>query len=98
MHSRILSLLTLAILLGLALARTEAVGPASSSVKLQIFGSSSIWWIAVQPQNDGGVTTKVEVKDQNSNFVAMQPNPGWGYYTLTSTSGMLLTSSLSIAL
>lgn len=82
-----LFLLFVAILFGCALANVEQV-EAASTVSLHIFGSSSLWWIAVQPRNDNGQTTKVEIKDaSSSSFTALTPNRDWGYYAGSAVSG-----------
>jgi hypothetical protein len=86
MYNKISSFLLVAIFFGV-LASVGQVA-ASSTVTLNIFGASSIWWVAVLPQNDNGLTTKVEVKDASmSTFADMPITAGWGYYTYTSTSG-----------
>lgn len=93
-------LLLVAILFGCALANVEQVERASSStVAVHIFGSSSLWWLAVQPRNDNSLTSKVELKDGgSSSFVAMTANAGWGYYTFTSTSGRGFSYPLTLRL
>jgi len=55
-----------------------------SSVSLHVFGSSSTWWVAVQPLNDNGATNQVWVKDSTSDFVQMEYHSNWGYYAASS--------------
>lgn len=86
----------LLVALGCAFADTEAV--AASNVRLHVFGSSSVWWIAVQPRDDGGATSKVEIKDANTDYATMTLNSGWGYYTHSSTSGRGYTAPVTFRL
>lgn len=97
--TKILSFFILAaIFFGCAVANVEQAR-AASSVGLHVFGASSIWWLAVKPQNDNGLTTKVELKDSFSNsFASMAPNAGWGYFTFTSTSGSGFKAPLTLRL
>lgn len=99
MYNKIsICLLLVAILFGCALANVEQAA-AASSVGLNVFGASSIWWVAVLPQNDNGLTTKIELKDAAmTSFTALAANPGWGYYTLTSTSGRGFSNPLTFRL
>jgi len=99
--TRILSLCVLAaIFFGCAVANVEqARATSTTTVSVQVFGASSIWWLAVLPQNDNSATTKVELKDaSSSSFVTMAANPGWGYYTYTSSSGSGFKAPLTLRL
>jgi len=97
--TKILSLFVLvAIFFGCALANVEQAR-ATSTINVHVFGASSIWWLAVLPQNDNSATTKVELKDASSSaFVTMAANPGWGYYTSTSTAGSGFRAPLTLRL
>jgi len=73
-------LLFVAILLGCATAQ--------SMVSLHMFGSSSSWWVAVKPTNDGGLTSKIEMKDSSmTSFSTLSFNKDWGYYSMSSGGG-----------
>jgi hypothetical protein len=101
-------LLVTIVLLGCTLSNVEAQ---SSTVSLHVFGSSSLWWIAVQPRGDNGQTTKIELKDASmSNYVTLTVNQNWGYWStssvgngfqvpitfrLTSSSGAVITTQIS---
>lgn len=63
-----------------------AIGQAQASVTLNMFGSSSTWWVAVKPAGDDGKTSKIEMKDSTSGaaYSALTFNDGWGYWTLSS--------------
>lgn len=63
-----------------------AIGQAQASVTLNMFGSSSTWWVAVKPAGDDGKTSKIEMKDSASGaaYAALTFNNGWGYWTLSS--------------
>jgi hypothetical protein len=79
MHfSKVISFCLLAaILFGCAVTNAD-----QASVSLHVFGSSSKWWVAVQPQNDNGATSQVELKDDAaSDFVSMEHSANWGYYS-----------------
>lgn len=97
--TKILSFCLLAaIFFGCAFANVEQAR-AASTVSVHVFGASSIWWLAVMPQNDNSATTKVELKDSSSSsFVTMASNAGWGYYTYTSTSGGGFKAPLTLRL
>lgn len=73
----------------------------TSTIKLHVFGASSIWWLAVSPQDDNSATTTVELKDgSSSSFVAMT-NTNWGYsryFVLTATSNTGFTAPLTVRL
>jgi len=99
--TKILSLCVLAaIFFGCAVANVEqARATTTSTVSVHVFGASSAWWVAVLPQNDNGATSLVELHDASSDtFVAMAANPGWGYYTSTSTSGIGFRAPLTFRL
>jgi len=69
-----------------------------ASVSLHVFGSSSKWWIAVQPQNDNGATSQVEVKDAASDFVSMDHSANWGYYSASALGDDGFTLPLTLRL
>jgi len=59
-----------------------------ATVQFNVASSSSIWYLAVLPLNDGGATTAVQIKDDSlSSFVSMTFNAGWNYYSYSSISG-----------
>lgn len=93
-------LLLAALLIGCAFANVEqAERAASPTVSVHVFGSSSVWWLAVQPRNDNAQTVKVELRDGSlSAFVPMAANAGWGYFTYTSTSGRGFVYPVSLRL
>lgn len=84
-----------AILLGCAFANEAR---AADSVKLHMFASSSGWWLAVKPINDGGQTTKIELKDTTSSFSSLSFSSDWGYYSGNSPAGRTFTYPLSFRL
>jgi hypothetical protein len=71
----------------------------ADNVAVNIFGSSSEFWLAVQPVNDNGATTQIELMDGfSAAFAPMAANPGWGFYTFTSTSGSGFVMPISLRL
>lgn len=60
-----------------------------TTVKLHIFGASSVYWLAVKPMQDNAATASIEMKDSSSSsYIPMVSNADWGYYSVSS-SGML---------
>jgi len=88
--------LLLAAIFGCAFANVEQV-EAASTVQLHMFASSSIWWVAVQPRNDNGLTSKVEIKDASSSFSPLVANKDWGYWSV-SASNRAFSTPLSFRL
>jgi len=86
MNSKIIALCTLfALLLGSVVCDE---GDSDTTIKIQVFGASSIWWIAVDPQGEIYDTVAVEIREAASpNWVLTSPNLDWGYFQLASTSG-----------
>jgi len=73
-------LLLVAIFLGCAFSNVDA----QSTVSLHMFGTSTQWWVAVQPRGDNGQTAKVEVKDSSmSSYLALAANANWGYWSVS---------------
>lgn len=98
MSFKIVTLLALfAVLLGCAFAHSEVA--TGSSIKLHVYDSSSIWWIAVDPRDDGDQTANIELREASSSlWVEMIPNPAWGYWQLPCTSGRGFQLPLSFRL
>jgi hypothetical protein len=97
MYNKLYScLLLVAIFLGCAFANEVR---AADSVKLHMFASSSGWWLAVKPSVDGGLTSKIEIKDSlMSSFSSLTSNADWGYWSGNSPAGRTFTPPLSFRL
>jgi hypothetical protein len=101
MNSRLVIFFALfAVLCGSVLCNVEEVeASGSSSIKLHVFGSSSIWWIAIDPREESLETAKIEYKESSSSeWVTMMPNAAWGYWQAPSTSGRGFALPLSFRL
>lgn len=85
MKSKLITFFALfAILFGCAMCQEEE----ASTIQLHVFGSSSKWWLAVDPRNERYETVSVEVREAGSlNWVQAESNPAWGYFQLPSPSG-----------
>jgi len=94
MNSKIVKLLAL-----IALLFGSAVCQSTSSISLRVYESSSVWWLAVDPVDEGDTTSKVELQEASSStWTAMTPNADWGYWQLTSTQGNGFSLPLSFRL
>jgi outer membrane biosynthesis protein TonB len=66
------------------------------TIKLHVFGSSSKWWIAVDPIDEIYETVGVEVREASSpRWIPTSPNTDWGYFQLASDSGIGFALPLS---
>jgi len=71
----------------------------NSTIKLNLYDASSIWWIGVQPVGDGGQTSTIEVQQAGSSqWVIMAPNANWGFWNIASWSGNGFSLPLSFRL
>lgn len=70
----------------------------SSNIKLELFQGSGPFWIGIAVQNANVDTTSVQIKDSftDSVYTPMSPNPEWGFWTLTTPTGVPYKFPISV--